>query len=59
MNELNNSDVRCKITKEQDNFLRFMETGEATDDFTRQVNEAVCEIRTNKKWRAEYIRQKR
>ena len=43
------------ITKEQDDFLRYLDTGEITDDFTRQLDEAVEEVRENKKWRAEYM----
>lgn len=43
------------ITEEQDNFLKFLDTEEVTDDFTKQLKEAVEEVRENKKWRAEYM----
>ena len=48
-------DSDSPITKEQDNFLRYLENGEITDDFTQQLENAVDEVRENKKWRAEYM----
>ena len=44
-----------QTTVEQDSFLKYLNTGEVTDDFTRQLEEAVEEVRENKKWRAEYM----
>ena len=48
-------DTGSPITVEQDNFLRYLNTGEVTDEFTEQLNGAVNEVRANKKWRAEYM----
>ena len=48
-------DTNSLITKEQDNLLKYLNTGEVTDDFTKQLKEAVEEIKGNKKWRAEYM----
>ena len=44
-----------QVTVEQDNFLKYLNTGTATDDFTKQLDEAVEVVRENKKWRAEYM----
>ena len=48
-------DTNSLITKEQDNFLKYLENGEITDDFTQQLENAVDEVRENKKWRTEYM----
>ena len=46
-----------EITDAQDNFLRFMETGETSDDFTRKLGDAVGEVRANRLWREEYMKE--
>ncbi|MCR5542950.1 MAG: hypothetical protein K6F55_02290, partial [Eubacterium sp.] len=33
------------------NFLKYIDDGSVTDDFTREIDEAVKEVRRDKKWR--------
>lgn len=46
----------CSLSKSQEAFLHFVETGEASDDLTRKLKNKVDQIRANKKWRVEYMK---
>ena len=38
-------------------FYRYVETGIANSDLTRQIDEAVAEGRENESWRERYMRE--
>ena len=45
-----------KTTDKQQAFLHYVETGEATDELTKQIDSKVKEIREDKKWRSAYMK---
>ena len=47
---------REQLTEKQDNLLRYVESGEIRDDFTRRLDNKVKEVRQNKNWRREYMK---
>lgn len=49
-------DGTSPITKSQEAFLKYIETGEVSDDFTNLLANKVKEIRENRKWRSQYMK---
>ncbi len=48
---LNTKGTKDDIPAPLKNFLKYMDDGSVTDDFTREIDEAVNEVRRDKKWR--------
>ena len=44
------------ISESQEAFLRYVETGEASDELTQRLKNKVNQIRANKRWRVEYMK---
>ena len=43
------------VTDDMHDFLAYLETGKASSDFTRRLDDAVRTIRLHKKWRVDYM----
>lgn len=43
------------VNEELDNFLRYLVSGEPTDDFTKALDNEVIKAKENKEWRVEYM----
>lgn len=52
---LNASGNRTGISDRLQNFLDYLKTAEATDEFTAQVEEKIKEVTASSKWRREYM----
>lgn len=52
---LNASGDRTGISDRLQNFLDYLKTAEATDEFTSQVEEKIREVSASSKWRREYM----
>ena len=39
------------------NFLKYIDSGEVTDDYTRQLEDTVIEVRKDKKWRNKLMKR--
>ncbi|MBR6402619.1 MAG: Rpn family recombination-promoting nuclease/putative transposase [Eubacterium sp.] len=48
---LNTKGTMNDIPEPLKNFLEYIDTGSVTDDFTRELDETVVEVRKDKKWR--------
>ncbi len=44
------------VSTEVYNVLRYIETGDITDEYTQTLDVDVCDARRNKEWRSEYMR---
>ena len=44
------------VDKDTENFLRYIETGRVSDDYTEGLEQAVLVARCNKEWRVEYMK---
>jgi predicted transposase/invertase (TIGR01784 family) len=44
------------VDKDTENFLRYIETGRVSDDYTDGLEQAVSIARCNKEWRVEYMK---
>ena len=47
--------TRDDITLEMENFLKYLVEGIPTDDFTKEIDNAVKIAKKNKEWRREYM----
>ena len=51
----NTKGVKGSISDAAKNFLNFIESNEAVDDFTKRLKDKVDSIKENKEWRLEYM----
>ena len=51
----NTKGVKGSISDAAQNFLNFIESNEAVDDFTKRLKDKVDSIKENKEWRLEYM----
>lgn len=52
---INPISTRDDITLEMENFLKYLVEGTPTDDFTKEIDNAVRIAKKNKEWRREYM----
>ncbi|MCM1542710.1 MAG: hypothetical protein NC121_15805 [Blautia sp.] len=52
---LNTKGTMNDVTPERKKLLDFIDGKEPEDDFTRELGEAVQEVRKNEKWRLDYM----
>ena len=55
LHEIFESQTMDDVTPEMKKLLDFIDGKEPEDDFTRELDEAVQEIRKNEKWRLDYM----
>ena len=51
----NTKGIKGKISTAAENFLKFVESNEANDDFTERLRKKVENIKKSKEWRIEYM----